>query len=198
MAYGPVNVPGGVFPEELELIETKVQAVSDKIGATGNTGGSDSAGTVMGKLNKLLSDLATHMGRWTATRAGHIDTIKNNTDAIKKQLTDGAAKAGTVKSIQRGTVLLLDDNGHSIAEKTVAISAINPAKCMVLLDGATATVFSPVTNSRFLGSMAYLKEITGTSITIGRSGCMDGTSMNGSPSADRNGWIVSYQIVEFY
>lgn len=52
--------------------------IIDNIGATNNTGGSATTGTVMAKLNAILTWFT---GTWTATRAGLIDTINNNTKA---------------------------------------------------------------------------------------------------------------------
>ena len=102
----------------------------DNIGATGDTGGSSTAGTLFGKLNKIISDITTFVGNWTATRAGYIDnirsyTITNNTasktgvlsaklayvisllenttyglNAIKTAM--GSGSSSTIKSIQRG------------------------------------------------------------------------------------------------
>ena len=89
---------------EVAAIKTK----TDTIGATGDTGGSATAGTVMGKLNKIISDIATFVGNWTATRAGYIDTIKTNTDRLTSARatkidnigatgdTGGSATAGTI------------------------------------------------------------------------------------------------------
>ena len=107
MAYGPVNVPGASEAEVAAVEQAAndaknvAQGVSDKVGATGDTGGSATAGTVMAKLNKLISDLTTHMGRWTAARAGYIDTIntnaKNSADRIGTTGdTGGSTAAGTV------------------------------------------------------------------------------------------------------
>lgn len=67
----------------LQSASEGVQTLSGKVGATGDTGGSATAGTVFGKLNKLIADLATHMGRWTEARAGYIDTIKTEVSEIK-------------------------------------------------------------------------------------------------------------------
>lgn len=44
-----------------------------KVGETSDVAGTSSTGTVFGKLNKLISDLVTHMSRWTATKAGYVD-----------------------------------------------------------------------------------------------------------------------------
>lgn len=104
MAYGTVNTPG-VSKAGLEDTEKLVQstleeaqAISGKVGATGDTGGSTTAGTIFGKLNKLLSDLATHMGRWTATRAGYIDTINTNAESIKTDVAAVKTDAAAAKS----------------------------------------------------------------------------------------------------
>lgn len=97
--------------------KTNVSAIktsTDKIGSTGDTGGSVTAGSIFGKLNKLVSDLTMHMGRWTSTRAGYIDTINNNTKTNNTASASGTlsqkmshlinlvGSKGAVKSVQRG------------------------------------------------------------------------------------------------
>ena len=54
--------------------EATVSDISQRIGQTGNTGGTTTAGSVFGKLNALLT-------RWTQARAGYVDTIYNATNA---------------------------------------------------------------------------------------------------------------------
>lgn len=71
--------------------------INDKIGQTTDTGGTTNAGSVFAKLNKLISDLATHMGRWTSARASSIDTIAsmvstNNTPNAEGTLSQKLSK----------------------------------------------------------------------------------------------------------
>lgn len=166
----------------------------------------------MGKLNKLISDLATHMGRWTATRAGHIDTIKNNTDAIKKQLTDGTMKAGAVKSVQRGVASMTghakNSNGFSplttdtdyYEDLIVNLSTVNPAKCIVLLDGQ-AFYNSSVSGHPI--SEPYLVSLASNKMVIRPSAELD--SVRGKSTANGDGTYtvtssckISWQVIEFY
>lgn len=70
--------------------EETLSALSEKVGATNDSGGTASVGSVFAKLNKIISDLVTHMGRWTSTRAEKLDSIGNTAD------TGGSATAGTV------------------------------------------------------------------------------------------------------
>ena len=51
--------------------------ISSLIGATNSTGGGASSGTLMAKVNALLSS-------WTSTRAGYIDTINTNANNAQK------------------------------------------------------------------------------------------------------------------
>ena len=50
-----------------------LDAVNSKVGAANDTGGNQSSGTLMGKLNALLSGIATHVANWTAARAANLD-----------------------------------------------------------------------------------------------------------------------------
>ena len=84
--------------EKIDTIHTNVSNLNTRLtstragyldklanfGATGDTGGSASAGTMMAKLNKLLTD-------WTTTRAGYIDTIRTYTSNLNTRLTSTRA-----------------------------------------------------------------------------------------------------------
>ena len=87
------------FNENADIIDTQLKTLSDevkkaaqndevtqvnqKVGSTADSGGSSTAGSVFAKLNKVISDITTHMGRWTNTRAGYIDTINTNSTTAK-------------------------------------------------------------------------------------------------------------------
>lgn len=47
--------------------------VNTKVGATTDPGGTATAGSVMGKLNALISSLLNHVSNWTAARAANLD-----------------------------------------------------------------------------------------------------------------------------
>lgn len=70
------------------LSQKMAYIISTLIGVTNATGGTTTAGTVMAKLNALLTS-------WTSTRAGYIDTIKTNTDYLKTQRQASLTGVGT-------------------------------------------------------------------------------------------------------
>jgi hypothetical protein len=90
-------------------LESSVEDVKSSIGATGNTGGSTTAGTIFGKLNKIIADLASHISSWTSTRAGYIDTINTNaarlTSARATKIDNIGASGDTGGSTTAGTVM---------------------------------------------------------------------------------------------
>lgn len=49
--------------------------VSAKVGATNNTGGTASAGTIFGKLNAIISSIASFVANWTTARAAKVDNL---------------------------------------------------------------------------------------------------------------------------
>lgn len=105
MANGLVNVKG-VTAEEIAAVEEILDDVITLIGATNNTGGTVSAGTIMAKLNKLLTD-------WTAARAGYIDAINTNTARLT------STRAGYIdKLVNFGTTS--DTGGTSTAGTAMA------------------------------------------------------------------------------
>ena len=79
MAEGLVNIKG-VTKKEIEELQQMLNDLNKLIGSAANTGGTTTVGTVMAKLNKLLTD-------WTNTRAGKIDTIHTNVSNLNTRLT---------------------------------------------------------------------------------------------------------------
>ena len=136
----------------ISSILTDTNSTDSKIGTTTDTGGTSSAGSVFGKLNKLLTD-------WTSTRASRVDTIYNNTLTSSTSSSTGTlsqklnyiksligtnsdsgsttlfgliktlSSKGTIKSVQYGE---LSFNSSSM---TVALNAIKPEKSVVLING---------------------------------------------------------------
>lgn len=51
--------------------------LSTKVGATNNTGGSATSGTVFGKLNAIISSIASFVANWTSARAEKVDKLDN-------------------------------------------------------------------------------------------------------------------------
>lgn len=74
----------------VQAVKTDTEEIKTAAGSTGDSGGTASGGSVFAKLNKIISDLATHMGRWTSARAAKLDAIGSTTD------TGGSETAGTV------------------------------------------------------------------------------------------------------
>ncbi len=79
MAQGLANIKG-VTKKEIEELQQMLNDLNKLIGSAANTGGTTTVGTVMAKLNKLLTD-------WTNTRAGKIDTIHTNVSNLNTRLT---------------------------------------------------------------------------------------------------------------
>jgi hypothetical protein len=76
----------GIFTNAARLTSARATKI-DNIGATGDTGGSATAGTVMGKLNKAITDITTI--------DGIIDTINTNTAGNNTHGTQTYSTAGT-------------------------------------------------------------------------------------------------------
>lgn len=115
-----------------EEVEDKVSPLVDVLGQTNNTGGTNSSGSVMAKLNKLITD-------WTTTRAGYIDAIKSKTDLIgssneaRGTVTTGSLMAKLNAAIPRGAVyknlkyLTVKKTGWATTngtEKTVTLASL--------------------------------------------------------------------------
>lgn len=175
-----------------------IKTSTDKIGAAGDTGGSSTAGSIFGKLNKLISDLTTHMGRWTSARAGYIDNIRDNTAVNNTASATGTLSQklsyiaslwttkGMVKSVQRGTFEVTESDVISGSANRYAIdiviNSVNPDKCIVLIDGSLGTVAVAAT--------CMLENLTDTTLRIG-SGYVNSPANVGQVRG-------SWQIIEFY
>lgn len=84
-------------------------------GNSNDTGGSSTTGTVMGKLNALITSLSTHMGRWTAARATKVDTIDTNVSGVKSTASTISANVTSVKT----SVGVTTDTGGSATAGTL-------------------------------------------------------------------------------
>ena len=148
--------------EITQKIDTTIQNGTDiksLIGETANTGGTTSAGTVMAKINKLLTD-------WTTTRAGYITNLNSRLTSTRASRLDnigtagdtgGSATAGTImaklnallgsggsgtkiKSIQHGKATLQGATS-STATRTIAINQVIAAKSILITDTGFTTFY---------------------------------------------------------
>ena len=77
--------------EKVDLIHTNTEGLSGKIGQTNDSGGSEAAGSVFAKLNKIIGDIAAHVKQWTAERAAkldQLDTINENAKTASTKATE--------------------------------------------------------------------------------------------------------------
>lgn len=77
--------------EKVNLIHTNTEGLSGKIGETNDSGGSEAAGSVFAKLNKIIGDIAAHVKQWTAERAeklDQLDTINENAQTASTKATE--------------------------------------------------------------------------------------------------------------
>lgn len=128
------------------LIEEGNETVKSKIGSAGDTGGSATAGTAMGKLNKLISDLTTHMGRWTNTRAGYVDDIRSYTVT-----NNTASKTGVLSAKLAYVISLLENTTYGLSAIETLIDKYRPWYATygttVTLKSTSSTISNISTNS---------------------------------------------------
>lgn len=105
----------------LDSINTKIDTldgvadnINANIGATGNTGGTTTAGTVMAKLNALLTS-------WTSTRAGYVDNIRSYTVT-----NNTASKTGVLSAKLAYVISLLENTTYGLNALKTAVSGITP------------------------------------------------------------------------
>lgn len=113
-----------------------LDSVSTKVGNTNDTGGTSSAGTVMGKLNKVLENQEVGSG------------------------------SGAVKSVQRGVSKITFDDASNIATQiqSIDINTVNPDKCILLIELCKLKNSAWQTSNVLSTGMPILKEFKDTSI----------------------------------
>lgn len=112
----------GILSQKLSYI------IDTLLGAVNATGGTSSAGTIMAKLNKLLTD-------WTTTRAGYIDTIKNAVSA-----SSTASKTGSLSQKEAYIISLLENTEFGLNSiKTSGGSAIKSIQTVLFKSGENST-----------------------------------------------------------
>jgi hypothetical protein len=122
--------------------------------------------------SRAPSSTALNTSTWTNARAGYLDNLSR-----------APFSAGSmVKSVQRGTSSL---NGQSAPERSIGISAINPAKAIVILNG-DGWLDGNNDGGDWLNSM-YVSSVGATSISVA-------TARYG-PNATLT---FSWQVIEFY
>lgn len=68
--------------DKLFLADKKtLDEVNTKVGATTDPGGTATAGSLMGKLNALISSLFNHVSNWTAARAANLDAAVSSRES---------------------------------------------------------------------------------------------------------------------
>lgn len=114
---------------EIGDISTMQTNIATRVGATGDTGGTTTGGSLAAKLNALLTS-------WTSTRAGYIDTINTNAGRLTAVRatkidnigatsdTDGSATAGTVMGKLNG-IFTNTSNASSYANSAKTATATN-------------------------------------------------------------------------
>lgn len=123
--------------------KTTLDNVSNNIGKTDDISGGTATGTIMGKLNKLISDLASHISFWTSTRAEAIDTVKTDTDEIKAILSaDDALARKFGSAIEWGSATVSHNeetviNGKGVVFLSGSVGSNNEVKVSVKVDGVS-------------------------------------------------------------
>jgi len=147
-----------------DKVDTEVATLVNAVGATGNTGGSTTAGTIMGKLNALLTNM-------TSTRASYIDRLANSSYGLDKIKTDTgnavtntatnntASKTGILSQKLAYLISLLENTTYGLNAIKTAVSSGGGLKNITIQRGtiafssgatATATISSVDTSKSFV------------------------------------------------
>lgn len=137
----------------------------DNIGATSDTGGSTTAGTVLAKLNALLTS-------WTSTRAGYIDNIRSYTIT-----NNTASKTGVLSAKSTYIISLLENATYGLsAIKSNGIEIRFP-KTVAITQGFIASSSSATYTGR--GVCRIYSSATSGSDSKTVKVTIDGVTLNG-------------------
>lgn len=148
----------------------------DNIGATGDTGGSTSAGTVMGKENAILSDTSTLLGRVTTARGTKIDNIGTATDSTASSST------GTVMGkLNR----LISDNDADLVYMKEALAVTGSITTASFSNSTSAVTYKRIGNFAVskAGKVTVLVNVNCDTNTIADTYVFISTTNTASPSA---------------
>lgn len=119
--------------------------IEKTLGKPNDIGGTETTGTVMAKLNKLLTD-------WTSTRAGYLDLLNRGV---------------SIKNIQRGFFFVNIKNGVPVEDEyRITLSTIVPSKTFILASGKMFSASGTISEDRIdtIGTtyFIYLPGLAGT------------------------------------
>lgn len=177
------------FNENADIIDTQLKTLSDevkkaaqndevtqvnqKVGSTADSGGSSTAGSVFAKLNKVISDITTHMGRWTSTRAGYIDTINtNSTNAKNYTVTNNNAnKTGVLSQKLSYLINLLENGTYGLsALKSNGMRAVKSVqKGTLQLSGSPEIITTYESGDGYSDMKYFYKDITISPVDVTKS-----------------------------
>lgn len=143
--------------QTLDAVNANTADTRAKVGATTDTGGSATAGTLMGKLNALIVSVLTHVTNWTAARAAKIDNIDTNTTSAASNAAAASAQTAANHTAS-ATGTLSQKLSHIINQITnvLAATAGTPKAYMshVSLFTGTMTIINLTGKGVFYGAYA--------------------------------------------
>lgn len=111
--------------QTLDTVNANVAAVHTRVGATTDSGGTATAGTLFGKLNAIISSIAAHVAAWTAARAAKIDNIDTNATSAASNTAANHIASATGTLSQKLSKVIADIAGlnTTIVGSTKRLSA---------------------------------------------------------------------------
>lgn len=169
----------------LDTVNTNTADTKAKVGATSDTGGTATGGTLMGKLNALITSLFAHVANWTAARAAKIDTIETySTSASSDAAAASEQTAANHTANASGTLSQKLSYIIDQVANVLAATASTPKAYMshVTLATGTVTILNLTGKGVFYGAYAPMFIASYCSSIIVT---IDGTEYRVTPMAGR-------------
>lgn len=155
-----------------------LDAVNAKTGATTDTGGTATAGTLFGKLNAIISSIAAHVANWTAARAAYLDAAvssreseasaasRYNTLNTNTAINNTASATGTLSQKLSHLINLFMNNGQEHLVSKVVNFTVASAGTHTILNVMGAGQFEFAYSNMGANTSALTFEVDGVPVTI--------------------------------
>ena len=154
----------GIMAQSVNTLETDVSGVTTtadeintKVGETANTGGSSTAGSIFAKLNKIISDLSSHISAYTSTRASKLDNL--NASISSRAPSNTALSNATWTNARATAIDTINTNANTAKSNT---TTNNTASKTGILSQKLSYIISLLENTTY-GLSALKNAITSSS-----------------------------------
>lgn len=158
-----------------------LDAVNTKVGATTDTGGTATAGSIFAKLNAIISSIASHVANWTAARAANLDAAISSRESeasAASRYNELSQKLGTALDELAAINTSVAGNTKRLTAKKLSVSVPSRTTATVININGAGVVYGGYVNA----------SNTNASVTITIDGTAHKVENNSSGAFGRYVW----------